>query len=177
MKYRTAQSVLRRIARALRDERGSELVEFSLSILLLFAMLFGILDLSRAMYSYEFMSYAAQEGARFAIVRGNDWSSSCSTAAPPGFVMKYSCIASGTDVTNYIKSLALPGISQSNVSVSTTWPGTTPDCTKNCSACATTNSQGCLVKVTVSYTFSFFAPFLPKSALSFSGTSQKVIQE
>lgn len=177
MKYRRTQSVLDRIGRVLRDDRGSELVEFSLSVMLLFTMLFGILDLSRAMYSYEFMGYAAQEGARFAIVRGKDWSGSCSTSAPPSFVMKYSCIASGSDVTNYVKSLALPGISQSNVSVSTSWPGTTPDCTKNCSACATTNSQGCVVKVTVSYTFSFLAPFLPKSALSFSGTSQKIIQE
>ncbi len=72
---------------------------------------------------------------------------------------------------------ATPGIDTNSVSVTTTWPGTTPDCTKNCGICAPANSQGCLVKVQVSYHFSFILPFLLQSALNFSGTSEKTIQE
>jgi hypothetical protein len=169
------------LSHALRNECGAQTVEFALSILLLLTMLFAIIEFSLAMYSYEFLAYAAQEGARYAMVRGSDWLSNCSTSAPPNFTLNFSCIAQTADVQNYVKSLSLPGINQNNLTVTPTWPGTTPDCgTVPCAACTnpnTTKSKGCVVKVTVSYSFSFIAPFMPKSAFTFSGASQKVIQQ
>lgn len=108
---------------------------------------------------------------------GPDWKTGCSTSAPPNFVLNYACDAGSNDVQNCVKNLATPGIDQSRVTVTTTWPGTTPNCTANCGVCSPTNSQGCLVKVQVGYSFSFMLPLLPKSALNFSGTSEKTIQQ
>lgn len=161
----------------LRDDRGSQLVEFALSIFVLLTLLFGIVDFSRAMYSYLFASYAAQEGARFAMVRGATWTSSCSTSAPPNFTQKYGCTAAQSDVQNYVRNLAMAGIAQNKLAVATTWPGTTPGCSSGCSVCSPAASKGCYVKVKVSYQFSFMFPFLPKNALTFAGTSMKVIQK
>ncbi len=159
------------------EERGSELVEFALAALLLLMVMFGIFDFCRAMYSYYFVTYAAQEGARYAMVRGSGWSGSCSTSQPPNFTMSYGCTAASSDVQNYVQSLAMAGIDQGAIAVNATWPGKTPDCSSSCSACATTNSAGCLVNVKVSYSFNFMLPFLPQTAVNFSGSSQKAIQE
>jgi Flp pilus assembly protein TadG len=168
------------ITRLLHSEEGSELVEFAVSIMLLLTMMFGIMDFCRMAYTYHFTTYAAQEGARFAIVRGYHWSGAgaCNTSAPPNFTLTYGCEAKQADVQNYVKSIALPLIDTSQLSVVASWPATTPDCTSSCSACTHKDQQGCMVNVTVGYTFSFMMPFLPKSsALTFSGTSSKVIQE
>lgn len=168
---------LRNIYSKIRDDSGSELVEFALSILILLTLVFGVVDFSRAMYSYHFASYAAQEGSRFAMVRGATWTSSCSTTAPPNYAQKYGCIAAQSDVQNYVRNLAMAGISPSKLTVTTTWPGTTPSCASGCSTCSPAASKGCFVKVKVSYQFSFMFPLLPKNALSFTSTSMKVIQK
>jgi len=169
-------AIVRALRLMIRDEKGSELVEFSVSVLVLLMVCFGIIDVSRAMYAYHFVSHAAQEGSRYAIVRGADWKTSCATSPPPAFVQSFDCAASSTDVQNYVRSLVLPGIDPSQVSVTTTWTGTTPGCTGNCAACSPSNSQGCIVMVQIQYPFSFLLPFLPRSSLSFTGSSVKVIQ-
>jgi len=85
--------------------------------------------------------------------------------------MTYGCTASSADIQNYVQTLATVGLKSSSVTTNTTnWPGTTPDG----ATCAQTNSQGCLVKVTVSYSYSFI-PFLKISALPISATSEAVI--
>jgi Flp pilus assembly protein TadG len=172
---------MRKLFRLAREERGSTLVEFAMTTLLLVALLAGVLQWMLAMYAYHFTTYAAQEGARFAAVRGYTWSKSkttnCSTSAPPSFTMPYECTASATDIQNYVQSLATGGINSSNVTINTTtsyvWPGTTPDNTTT--GCTTNaNSQGCMVKVTVSYTFSFL-PFLKSPSLTLGATSENAI--
>ena len=157
------------------EEHGAELVEFALAASLLALVLFGVFQWMFAMYAYHFTNFAAQQGARFAMVRGYTWSkdsaTSCSTSAPPNFIMTYGCTASSADIQNYVQTLATVGLNSNNVTVNTTnWPGTTPDG----ATCATVNSQGCLVKVTVSYTYSFI-PFLKVTALPISATSESVI--
>lgn len=164
------------LLRRLRDDAGAQLVEFALSIVVLIMFMFGVFAFCLAMYSYHFVSYVAQEGARFAMVRGADWKTSCTTSAPPNFSVPYSCKVASADVQNYVRSLAMPAIDPSKVSVTTTWPGTTPGCTSNCSVCSTAASSGCYVKVKVSYPFLFNVPFARQSTYNFSGTSQKVIQ-
>jgi hypothetical protein len=169
-------AILRTLHCVVRDEAGSELVEFAVSVLVLLMLCFGIIDVSRAMYAYHFVSHAAQEGSRYAIVRGADWKTSCATSPPPGFTLSFDCTASTSDVQNYVRSLSLPGIDPSQISVTTTWPGTTPDCNGNCATCSPANSQGCIVNVKIQYPFSFLLPFLPKSSFNFTGSSQKVVQ-
>ncbi len=164
------------------EDRGSNLVEFSLVASLLFILLLGVVDCSIAFYADHFVSYAAEEAARYAAVRGADWSSTCSTSAPPGFALNYDCQASASDIQNYVQSLAPPGLVPSSITVNTTssfvWPATTPDCsTAPCTPCATnSNSQGCFVRVQVSYPFTFTMAVLPHSSINLTATSEKVIQ-
>jgi Flp pilus assembly protein TadG len=178
MKNRIGTQMLLRLAR---EEVGAELVEFSLTALILIVLLFGVFNWMFGMYAYHFTTYAAQQSSRFAMVRGHTWSknttTSCSTSAPPNFKLSYNCTASSADIENYVQSLATPGINPTKVTIDTTssdvWPGQTPDgATTPCATNA--NSPGCLVKVKVSYTFNFL-PFLKLSALPISATSEKVI--
>jgi Flp pilus assembly protein TadG len=53
------------------SERGSSLVESALVINLFLLLVFGIMDFGRAVYAYNFVSYAARVGARYASVRGS----------------------------------------------------------------------------------------------------------
>ncbi len=135
-------------------------------------LLIGIIDCSLALYAHHFVSWAAEEGTRYAAVRGADWPSACSTSAPPGFAISYDCAASAADIQNYVQSLAPPGIAASSITVKTdssfVWPGTTPDCsTAPCTSCSTnSNGQGCFVRVQVSYPFTFTLPLLPQSSIN-----------
>lgn len=172
-------SALRRFSA---EEGGSNLVEFSLVATLLFLVLISIIDCSLAFYSYHFVSSAAEEATRYAAVRGADWSSSCSTSAPPNFSPGYDCTAAAADIQNYVQSLAPPGIVASSITINTSssyvWPGTTPACSSGpCAPCAAnSNGQGCFVRVQVSYPFSFTLPLLPQSTVNLTATSEKVIQ-
>jgi Flp pilus assembly protein TadG len=151
-------------------EHGGSLVESGISISLLLMIIFGIIDFSRVLYSYHFVSSAAQQGARYAIVRGADWPSSCASAT------SYSCQASTANIKTYVQSLASMGITAANVVVTPTWPQQTVNgATTGCNTTATQADQGCVVKVQVSYTFHFFLPYLPTAGLPMTATSEQVI--
>ncbi|MGO9436883.1 MAG: TadE/TadG family type IV pilus assembly protein [Terracidiphilus sp.] len=158
------------------EESGSALVEFAVTVPLLIFLLFAVLQGSFAMYAYHYTAYAAQQGARFAMVRGytasENIASPCGTSAPPNFTIAYDCTAVSGDIQNYVQSLG--AINPSNLTInSSNWPGLNPDGTST--GCTThANSKGCLVKVTASYTFNF-VPFLPFTGLKMSATSEKVI--
>jgi Flp pilus assembly protein TadG len=177
------RSNMQKLLRLVRGQGGAQMVEFSLSAMILVTVLFGFFDWMLGIYAFHYASYAAQEGARFATVRGYTWSKNtttdCSTSPPPNFTMVYNCTASPTDIQNYVESLATPGINPLGVTIDKTssyvWPGVTPDgTTAPCTSPQNGNNQGCMVKVTVSYTFNFL-PLVKTSALTISATSEKVI--
>ena len=58
--------------RRLGDEKGQDLVEFALIASLLFLLIFGILDLSIVIFSYDTIANAAREGARYGIIASHD---------------------------------------------------------------------------------------------------------
>ncbi len=60
-----------------RDERGSMLIEFALSVWTLFLLTFLIFEFCMTVYTYSVLGNAAREGVRYAIVHGSD-SASCS---------------------------------------------------------------------------------------------------
>jgi Flp pilus assembly protein TadG len=171
---------MRKMFRLARQERGSSLVEMAMTMWVLMLLLFGVFEAAYAMYAYHFVSYAAQEATRFAMVRGYTWSkdetTNCSTSAPPSFTMPYTCTASVTDIQNYVQSLATGGISPGSVTINTSsayvWPGVNPD--NSTTNCTTANSQGCMVRVKVSYSFNSL-PFLTKFSATASAVSEKVI--
>jgi len=49
-------------------QRGQSLVEFALGAILLFTLIFGIIEFGRLIYAYSVVANAAREGARFAAV-------------------------------------------------------------------------------------------------------------
>ncbi len=143
-------------------ESGAEVFEFALVMPVLFLVLFGVMGFGQALYSYHFVSHAAREGARFAIVRG----AACSTFAT-------ACPADDRDVRNYVVSIAPGGIdtSTNNLQVTTTWPG------NGAGTCTTANSPGCPVKVQITYNFHFIFPLLPSSSVPITSASQMVISQ
>ena len=143
------------------DERGSNLVEYGVVLILFLTMLFGVLDFGRAMYAYHFISGAAREATRYAIVRG----SSCPAAECP------SGPASTTDIQNYISNVPA-GIDATQLTVTPTWnPGGSVTCN------GVPNAPGCVVEVQVSYNFNFLLPLMPKSSIQMTSSSQMIISQ
>jgi Flp pilus assembly protein TadG len=143
----------------------------ALSCSVLFAVLFGISQMSIAMYDYQFCSTAARQATRYAMVRG---STSCTNT--PDLT---NCGATPANITSYVRGLGYTGITSSSVTATTTWcsaSSTTPTTWSSCTN-ATSNAPGNLVKVAVSYPFTFHVPFGPNLALSLSSTSQMVITQ
>ncbi|HEX5235774.1 MAG TPA: TadE/TadG family type IV pilus assembly protein [Silvibacterium sp.] len=154
----------------LSSEAGGTLIETALSISLLMIMLFAVIEVSLALYSYHFISNAACEATRYAIVRGSTWGTECDSEST-GYAAG-GCTANQADIQTYVQSIELPGIDSSNLTVTPTW-ATTP----GASSCSTCNSAGDVVQVEVDYSFPFSVPFLPKRTFSMSSTSEMVISQ
>src|SRR5690242_13337603 len=92
------------IPRRSRSERGSTMVEGALCLMVFLMMIFGIMDFGRAVFAYNSISWAAREGARYAMVRGS--SSGHQVTA--------------TDVKNYVLSRTV-GMVSSDIGVNTSW--------------------------------------------------------
>jgi len=138
-------------------EQGSALVEFAVSVLILLTVVFGIVDVGRALYAYDWVSNAARLGTRFAMVRGG----TCTQ-------LSGGCPAIQSDVVTYINSNA-PGINTSDVTVKThcivgqTSFGLLP--------CAV----GTQVYVEVQYSFSFISPLIPQHTWLMTSSSQVTV--
>jgi Flp pilus assembly protein TadG len=126
-------------------ERGSTLFEFAMVAVITLVLMFGMIDLARALYSYHFVTTAAREGARFASVRGALCSSS--VAPPP-------CPAQQIDVQNFVTAITPQGIDAGNVTA-TLLPGTNtmPVC-----GSGPPFYPGCMFTVTVTYQFKWIFP-------------------
>ena len=162
------------IRRFCRAECGETLIEFAISAVITLSLLFAVMDLSRALYTYHFVSFAAEQGARFAEVHGSGWTSICSSSTGTTYSAPLGCTASKSDIQAYVQSLTPPAITKANVTVNPQWLG--KDINGNSSICSTTkNKAGCLVQVSVSYQFSYMVPFLPAAAQTMSATAQAVI--
>jgi Flp pilus assembly protein TadG len=170
---------LRRAWRGISDDQGTELVEYAIVLIVLLTFLLGIMDFSRLLYTYHFVSEVAREGARYAIVRGSTFGTTACTSTST-----FACNASAANVMSYVQSLTPPGINSawstgcpsSTPCVGTTWPGTAPS--GAATACSTTNgnnSPGCLVQVVVNYPFKFIFPFMPSSASTWTVASTSVM--
>ena len=148
------------------NEHGAASVEFALSVTALLTFIFGILAMCMALYSYHFVSEAAREGSRYAMVRG----SACSTYG------KFSdCnIGTSTPIQTYVRSLSFPGINTNKITVTAAWPTTGAACTPQVTPC---NNPGNLVRVSVSYQFPLSIPFIPARTLTMTSQSQMVIAD
>jgi Flp pilus assembly protein TadG len=148
-------------------ERGSAVVEFALSAIVLLTLVFGVIAMCLATYTYHTIADAAREGTRYAMVRG----SSCSTYGKLGSPCP---VTTSAQVQTYVRSLSFPGINPTSMTVNATWPTTGATCTPSTTPC---NNPGNLVRVTVSYSLPLAIPFVPARTLTMTSSSQMVIAD
>jgi Flp pilus assembly protein TadG len=130
--------------------RGQALVEFALIAPIFFLMLFAIVEAGRFVFYYEVLHNATREGARYAIVHGEN---SFDPTGPPND-------PSGADVITRVKQSAF-GVLGSGVTVTPTW--------------STTNERGMTVNVRATYTYSTVIPVVPLPPLTVDAESTLVI--
>jgi Flp pilus assembly protein TadG len=144
------------------NEEGATIVEFALSSIVMMAVIFGVIQLSLALYTYNYVSDAAREGARYAIVRG---STSCLTVGKTTSTISDCNDTTGTGIVSYVQGLAYPGIDWSRCTtacVTVSWPST--------------NSRGNLVNVKIVYPYKLNVPFVKALSFNLSSSSAMVIQ-
>ena len=164
-----------------RSDEGASLIEMALATAILSALLFGVFEFSLASYTYHYISDAAREGARWAIVRGDQCSSDM-----PWALSSFDCNATTDEIASYVEDLGYPGINSTYMTVSTTWLAATQSAvgsstsTTTWSACGTADSckvPGNEVQVTVSYNFPLSIPFWTSKTIPISSTSTMVISQ
>ncbi len=160
-----------RILRALRREDGASMFEMALASTVFLAMLMGVFEMMMALSVFNFVTDAAREGTRYAIVRG---STSCDNT--PNLT---NCNATASQVQTYVQGISYPGVKSSNLTITTTWLTASGSYPMTWSACTsgTCNAPGNQVKVVATYPFSFSVPFVPKATFNMSSTSQMVISQ
>lgn len=162
--YRDPSGTLKR----LRDSDGGSMIEFAMAGMLLLFLLMGILECARAMYTQHFVISSARDAARYAMTRGSYWSgTACSSVAA------VDCMASGANVTAYVKSLVPPGIDSTSLTISTSWPAISAT-GASCDVTNGANSSGCVVRVDISYPFTLLLP-VPQRTFNFRSFSEITI--
>ncbi len=136
-----------------RKEDGQAIVEAAVTLPVILAFVFTMIELCLIFYSYCMISESPREGTRYAIVRG----STCQTG-----VTKASCTATASSINTYVQNLGWPNLGMGTLTANTTFPNGT-------------QNAGNPVTVTVNYVFPINLPFLQKRNLSMSSSSTMYI--
>lgn len=139
------------------------MVEMALSLIVLLTILFGLIEICLALYTYHYVSDAAREGTRYAIVHG----ASCQVSG-------VSCTVTKPQIQTYVQNLGYPGITTSAMTVTTTY---SPYPAGGTCVAALCNGPGDLATVTAQYKFPLSIPFVPSRTLTISSTSSMVISQ
>ncbi len=118
----------------------------AMSLTILLSFMFGVWEVGLALYSDHFVSEAAREGTRYAIVRGSSaGAANCTAPGPP------TCIAQTADIQTYVEYLGFPGINPGRMTVTPSWSAYPTGA--SCTPSAACNNPGNLVTVKVQYSF------------------------
>jgi len=148
----------------LRGEQGIAAIEVALTASVLFTTLIGLMKICMAIYTFHFVSEAAREGTRYAIVRGYK----CTTFAT-------ACPASADDIRTYVKTLGYAGISSSAMTVTPSWA--TYPAGKVCTPSPTCNNPSDAVTVQVQYAFPLSIPFMSNRTYTMTSSSTMIISQ
>ena len=173
--FRISNPALRlpRIQTSTRNDEGSAIMETAMSIIILLTFMFGVFEGSFAIYSFHFISEAAREGTRYAIVRGSTAAGTAGTACDTSY--GYDCVASSANIQSYVQNLGYPGIIPSNLTVSSSWAAYASG--NSCPTTGPCNSPGNQVTVQVTYSFPLNVPFIPAHTYSMSSSATMIIQQ
>ena len=147
------------------------MIETALASSVFLALMIGVVQVSLACYTVNYISDAAREGSRYAMVRG---STSCTNTPHLS-----NCNVTGDQIRTFVRGIKYPGVKSGNVNVTTTWLKASATYPTTWSACTsgTCNAPGNLVKVVASYSFPISVPYVPKQTFSLTSTSQMVISQ
>jgi len=185
------------VGKGLLREEGATLVEMGLAGIVAFMFLFGIVETSFLLYSYNYVSNAARDASRYAAVRGPNSCNDATVTPFPDCGLKPTNFTSTSDPTknpllNYIEAMGYPGLTASNTSLevkylvatktsagATTWAydskcNSTSDTDTSGNAC---NNVGNMMNIKVTYNFPFNVPFWKNTTVPVSSTSQMMISE
>lgn len=149
-------SGVRRTARL--GERAQALVEFAAVGLVFFVVVFGMIDVGRAVWNYNTLAQATREGGRYAIVHGELSSDPSGPGSP-----HYTSPDQDAKVSEAVQQFA-SGLDESRLTVEAEWPDGS-------------NKLGKRVKVTSHYSYaSIFGDLLglPSVTLTSSSTMEIV---
>jgi Flp pilus assembly protein TadG len=149
------------------DTAGSAMLEMATSSMVVLLAILGVMECSRALYVEHALASAAHDAARYAMVRGSTWSTTCTSTT------MVSCNATAPQVTAYVKSILPPGIAASSITVVTA----PPIKASICDTAQGANSPGCTVQVTLSYPFTFLLPLPSKAAINFQASAAVTISQ
>ena len=140
-------------------QRGSTVVEFALSVLVLLSLVFGVMDFGRALYAYHAVCYGARQGVRFAIVNG------AASNSP----------ASASTIATQVENAS--SLNPSALAVNPTSPNTSPGAMNVYVTWNPNNKSGSTVQVEAQYNYQFMFPLLRLSPTTLTSTSQMVISQ
>ena len=148
-------------------QRGSSLVEQSFIIVFLLAMILGIIDFGRALYTYHFVSNVAREATRWASVRSGRNCNGVLSGCPPSNV---------NIQTTYKANMSTMGLDPNKITFTTTYAA--PPSVGATSCPAVNNLPGCMVHVDVKYDYTFlFAPFIAAPPVTMTSSSEMLITQ
>ena len=151
--------------------RGQSLAEFALVFPIIMLLVFGFIDVGRAVFAANTLSNSARQAARVAAVNQLDPAAApweCDTTRPiedpldPHWTLRGCAVAAGTSI----------GVAPNQVTFAFSTP---PDTTLECT---TKVNVGCLVTVTVTHQFTPITPLagIVIGTLSLSSTSSVPVE-
>jgi hypothetical protein len=146
-----------------RRQRGSAIVEQAIALPVMVLLMFGVIDMSRALYAYHYVSYIAREATRWASVR------SIANGGP----------VDQTQVGNFVSDVTGMGLDKLQFTTKLSWvapPNASPLCPGGLANSNLNRKPGCVVQVTVDYNFKFVVPFMP-AGFKMSSESQMIVTQ
>ena len=131
-----------------RASRGQALVEFALASTTFLLLVFGVMEMCVAVYSYNTICSAAREAVRFAIVHSPTGPNPATTAQIQQVAIDYA-----------------PALNLTASEITVSWP-----------ADAALPSQ-LDAQVSISHAFTLQIPFIVTTSLALSGTSQMLVSQ
>jgi Flp pilus assembly protein TadG len=153
------------------SERGAVAIEFALSAIVLFVLVFGCIGVAMAFYTYEVVNEYARDASRYAIVHGNGCKAQGTVA---GSCSIGTGAAANLKLLTYLNNQILPGINGNHLTVTTNYtfaPGATTCNAPNC------NGAGDQVTVNITYPFLYNIPFVPQRSFTMSAGSTMIISQ
>lgn len=167
--------------RDVHNDEGGTLVEMAIVCSLLLFMLFGIVEVSIGLYTYHYLSDAARDGSRWAMVRGFNSCTNTPSLATSAAEGTYTCPGGATqaDISTHVKGLGF-WKNDKNMTVTAKWYTPSASTPVSWSLCSTAPCElpGYLVKVEVQYNIPLIVPWWHKSGpVAIQSTSQMVISQ